>query len=156
MCNECGKDFVDDVKLGLHQYNVHTVQCGKILQTKDRLIQHEKSHRLNAEELQTYSCDICKYKTNSKAYFNDHNKRMHKAQPGLWMCMSGTYKENPKSFINHQQMTKHQKIHENVSCPECNKSFVARRNMKRHMKNVHKARNEMKELKWITHGRKFE
>ena len=25
MCNECGKDFVDDVKLGLHQYNVHTV-----------------------------------------------------------------------------------------------------------------------------------
>ena len=59
-----------------------------------------------------------------------------------------------KSFINHQQMTKHQKIHENFH--DCNKSFGARRNMKRHMKNVHKARNEMKELKWITHGRKFE
>ena len=83
MCNECGKDFVDDVKLGLHQYNVHTVQCGKILQTKDRLIQHEKSHRLNSEEQKNYSCYICKYKMNSKAYFNDHNKRMHKAQPGL-------------------------------------------------------------------------
>ena len=38
-------------------------------------------------------------------------------------------------------MTKHKKIHENVSCPECNKSFGARRNMTRHMKNVHKARN---------------
>ena len=83
MCNECGKDFVDDVKLGLHQYNVHCTQCGKILQTKDRLIQHEKSHRLNSEEQKTYSCYICKYKMNSKAYFNDHNKRMHKAQPGL-------------------------------------------------------------------------
>ena len=111
--------------------------CGKILQTKDRLIQHEKSHQLNSEEEQTYSCDTCK--TNSKAYHYDHIKRMHKAQPGLWMCMSGMCKENPKSFINHQQMTKHQKIHENVSCPECNKSFGARRNM-RHIKNVYKAR----------------
>ena len=36
-------------------------------------------------------------------------------------------------------MTKHQKIHENFH--DCNKSFGARRNMKRHMKNVHKARN---------------
>ena len=41
-------------------------------------------------------------------------------------------------------MTKHQKIHENFH--DCNKSFGARRNMKRHMKNVHKARNEMKDF----------
>ena len=34
-------------------------------------------------------CDVilCKYKINSKAYFNDHNKRMHKAQRGLLMCI---------------------------------------------------------------------
>ena len=38
-------------------------------------------------------------------------------------------------------MTKHQKIHANVSCPDCNKSFGARQNMKRQMKNFHKARN---------------
>ena len=116
-------------------------QCGKILQTKDRLIQHEKSHRMNLEEQQTYSCDICKYMTNCKAYFNDHKKRMHKAQAGLWMCMSGTCKENPKSFINHQQMKKHQQIHANVSCPDSNKCFGARRNMQRHIRNVHKAKN---------------
>ena len=54
---------------------------------RHRLIQHQKSHRLNSEQQQTYSCDICKYKINSKAYFNDHNKRMHKAQPGLQMCI---------------------------------------------------------------------
>ena len=35
LCNECGQDFMDDVKLGLHQYAVHTektfecAQCGK-------------------------------------------------------------------------------------------------------------------------------
>ena len=47
----------------------------KNLAKKDRLIQHEKSHRLNSEEQKTYSCYICKYKMNSKAYFNDHNKK---------------------------------------------------------------------------------
>ena len=35
LCNECGQDFMDDVKLGLHQYAEHTektfecVQCGE-------------------------------------------------------------------------------------------------------------------------------
>ena len=35
LCNEWGKDFLDDVKLGLHQYAVHTekpfecAQCGE-------------------------------------------------------------------------------------------------------------------------------
>ena len=35
LCNECGKGFVDDVNLGLHQYAVHTekpfecAQCGE-------------------------------------------------------------------------------------------------------------------------------
>ena len=67
--------------------SIMCTQCGKILQTKDRLIQHEKSHRLNSEEQKNYSCYICKYKINSKAYFNDHNKRMHKAQRGLLMCI---------------------------------------------------------------------
>ena len=70
-------------------------QCGKILQTKDRLIQHEKSHRLNSEEQKTYSCYICKYKMNSKAYFNDHNKRMHKAQRGLLMCIMQIFYKSP-------------------------------------------------------------
>ena len=63
-------------------------------------------------------------------------------KPSLAFGCACACKENPKSFINHQQMTKHQKIHENVSCPDCNKSFGARRNMQRHIKNVHKARND--------------
>ena len=114
---------------------------GKIAQTKDRLIKHERGHQLNPAEEQVYSCDACQYKTNCKGYMNDHNRRIHKAQPGLWMCMSGTCKEKPTSFINHQQMIKHQQIHANVPCPECNKCFGAKRNMKRHVKNVHKARD---------------
>ena len=57
------------------------------------------------------------------------------------VCLERTCKEKPTSFINHQQMIKHQQSHANVPCPECNKCFGAKRNMKRHVKNVHKARD---------------
>ena len=148
-CKVCLK-IVAVTSLHRHMKTVHNEKigkqiqcnlCGKIVQTKDRLIKHEKSHQLNPAEEQVYSCDACQYKTNCKGYMNDHNRRIHKAQPGLWMCMSGTCKEKPTSFINHQQMIKHQQIHANVPCPECNKCFGAKRNMKRHVKNVHKARD---------------
>ena len=73
---------------------------------------------------------------------NDHKKRLHKPQPGVWLCMSGTCSENPKSFINPQQMSKHHLIHANVTCPDCNKCFGAQRNMKRHkVRDIETSRN---------------
>ena len=97
-------------------------------------------HRLENEE-QSFSCDDCKYKTNSKAYMKDHVRRMHiaSARLGVWMCMAGGCKEKPKSFLNNHQQEKHQQDHANVKCPECGQLFSAVRNMKRHIKTKHKA-----------------
>ena len=119
---------------------IKCVECGKIFQSKDRLVQHARSHRLEDEE-QYFSCDDCKYKTNSKAYMKDHVRRMHKASArlGVWMCMAGGCKEKPKSFLNNHQQEKHQQDHANVKCPECGQLFSAVRNMKRHIKTKHKA-----------------
>ena len=96
-----------------------------------------KIHSLNPAD-KDYSCDHCKYKTDFKAYLDHHKKRIHMSQPGLWMCMTGTCRGKPSSFINHHQLKKHQQI----ECPECKKSFGAKRNMKRHIKNVHKGHND--------------
>ena len=149
MCNECGKDFVDNVKLGLHQYNVHTV-WQNLCKQKTGLSNTRKAtawiQRSRRPTIVIYASTRLTPKPTSTTTIKECIK-----PSGAFWCAS--CKENPKSFINHQKMTKHQTIHENFH--DCNKSFGARQNMKRHMKNVHKARNEMKELKWITHGRKF-
>ena len=107
-----------------------------------------KIHSLNPAD-KDYSCDHCKYKTDFKAYLDHHKKRIHMSQPGLWMCMTGTCRGKPSSFINHHQLKKHQQI----ECPECKKSFGAKRNMRRHVKHVHKG--QIQELKWVKCGRKF-
>ena len=40
-------------------------------------------------------------------------------------------------------MKKHTLIHEGVECPERKKNFGSKRNMKRHLKNVHRAQNDL-------------
>ena len=98
-----------------------------------------KSHALSTPDYTMFSCAECNYKSNSKAYLSFHKKRMHTARPGLWMCMAGACKEKPRSFLNQHQHQKHQQDHANVNCSVCNKSFSAKRNLKRHIKTVHKA-----------------
>ena len=97
--------------------------CNKSLQTKSRLIQHERSHTHTAMKDNVFSCEECQYSTNDKDYFADHTRRMHKAKEGMWMCMVGTCKNRPKSFINNKLLATHRKNHENVSCTQCEKSF---------------------------------
>ena len=53
-----------------------------------------------------------------------------------------TMEGNARSFVNHQQMKKHMDIHANIECPKCKKIFDAKRNMKRHVKNVHEAHDD--------------
>ena len=119
-----------------------TNQMWQVFANERQTFAAPKIHSLNPADTD-YSCDHCKYKTDFKAYLDHHKKRIHMSQPGLWMCMTGTCRGNPSSFINHHQLKKHSLIHEEVECPECKKSFGAKRNMKRHVENVHKAQNDI-------------
>lgn len=135
------KKIVHQMKIGKQ---IECPDCGKLFQSKDRLLQHLHSHALNPAGNHAFSCSYsadCKYKTNSKAYLNDHRRRMHKSDEGtgLWMCFVGSCREKPRSFLNNHQRLKHQQDHENVKCLECNQVFSAKRNMKRHVKRKHKA-----------------
>ena len=111
--------------------------CNKSLQTKSRLIAHERSHEHTMKD-NIFFCEECQFSTNNKEYFADHMRRIHKPKEGMWMCMAGNCKNRPKSFINHNLLVTHRKNHENVKCTHCEKIFGAKRNMLRHVKNVHK------------------
>ena len=113
--------------------------CNKSLQTKSRLIQHERSHKENYVKGNEMSCQECKYTTDNKDYLKDHQRKMHTAKLGMWMCIKGSCAVKPKSFINNQLLSKHQRNHENLSCAKCKKNFGAKKNMLRHLKTVHKA-----------------
>ena len=150
-CDICQKDMAV-TSLKRHKKIVHQLKigkqiecpdCGKLFQSKERLLQHLHSHALDPAQNHAHSCAKsveCKYKTNSRAYMNDHNRRMHNASaiPGQWMCFVGACQEKPRSFLNHHQHEKHQQDHANVNCPECNQLFSAKRNLKRHIRTKHK------------------
>ena len=113
-------------------------KCNKCLQTKSRLMQHERSHTSMVKENEL-TCQECKYFTNNKDYLKDHQRKMHKPKEGMWMCIKDSCAEKPKSFINNQLLSTHQKNHDNVPCTKCRKTFGAKRNLLRHIKIVHKA-----------------
>ena len=111
--------------------------CQKVLQTPSRFYQHEKQHKNSANE-KPFSCNECKYQTDNKCYLQNHKRTMHLVKVGLWMCAKGKCSENPRSFINSHLLQKHQKCHEEVKCDKCEKKFTAKRNFRRHLKEVHK------------------
>ena len=112
--------------------------CSKSLQTKSRLLQHERSHTNMAKENEL-SCQECKYRSDNKDYLRDHQRKMHQAKDGMWMCIKGSCAEKPKSFVNNHLLSRHQHHHESFPCTKCQKSFGAKKNMVRHLNTVHKA-----------------
>ena len=132
------KKIVHKMKIGKQ---IECPDCGKLFASKDRLLHHLHSHTLGPAEnvLSCAESAECKYKTSSRAYMNDHKRRIHKAsaRPGQWMCFAGACKEKPRSFLNYHQHKQHQQDHANVNCPECNQLFSAKRNLNRHVKKKH-------------------
>ena len=54
LCNEWGKDFLDDVKLGLHQYAVHTEKPFEKFQN------HMRKHKTQKN---VSKCELCCWKS---------------------------------------------------------------------------------------------
>ena len=118
-------------------------ECGKVMQTEGRLIQHENLHYENQTNERQFHCEECPYRTIVKAYLVDHERMMHKKDGnGMFMCIIGKCSEKPISYPNLKRLEKHKTTHANVKCDNCDKIFSAKRNLKRHCKNVHKTQDD--------------
>ena len=57
LCNDCGKSFIDEVKLSMHHYNVHSekpfecTQCGEkgsgVQKFKNHIRKHATQNKMN-------------------------------------------------------------------------------------------------------------
>ena len=121
-------------KKGGKQYICKT--CNKSLQTKARLIHHEKCHSAERPEKE-FACEECKF-TSTKAYLKDHIRRMHVVRGVGWMCVEGACEKKSKTFVNNRLLLQHKKNLENLPCQECNQTFPSRRNLNRQRKRVHR------------------
>ena len=77
LCNDCGKDFVVDVKLGLHMYAMHTekpfecAQCGErgsgVAKFKNHMRKHKSQNNVS-------KCDSCDFETPHAGNLKRHVK----------------------------------------------------------------------------------
>ena len=128
------------------------ITTGKKIKYKQKTglynVQHHKSHLLNPAREHGYSCYLCKYTTSCKAYLVNHSLVCG------CVCNAQPKEMHSLSWITNR-WKKHMDIHANIECPKCKKIFDAKRNMKRHVKNVHKAHNDTSRIKWVQCGRQF-
>ena len=102
----------------------------------------EQAHEKQSAEKQ-FKCNECTYASSNKGYLRDHSRRLHSAKEGLFVCFKGKCEFKAKSFVNNGLLTKHQNTHNDLPCEKCPKHFGAKRNMKKHMANVHRDDKEV-------------
>ena len=127
LCNECGKCFKEEASLLVHYSKTHDKRsftcgkCGDEIVGKQNHLNHMRRHKNAIPKLKkVLKCDKCPYEASTKSNLNRHQKSAHKEEPHKEKYKP---KHKPKQFINDKLLNKHQKIHGDHACSECEKKF---------------------------------
>ncbi|KAG5675918.1 hypothetical protein PVAND_005777 [Polypedilum vanderplanki] len=88
--------------------------------------QYHKFHQLTGKA----ACKYCETIFKSKEMLKMHDCKYLQCDPKNFICRICNKELSRKTFSNH--------LHETTNCQYCNKSFVNPRNLKTHIKNLHK------------------
>ena len=115
LCNECAKSFAKEVDLVIHQSRAH-----------------DKCH---------FSCEVCQEnfigKDKHRNHMRKHNKKKETPKKSTYVHLALTKHHTNGTSSNMSRLKTHDK--EKVYgapkfCPECGKSFPAKRNLTKHLK----------------------
>ena len=144
LCNDCGKDFVDSVKLGVHKYNMHTekpfecAQCGERGSGVAKFKNHMRKHR---SQNNVSKCDSCDFETPHAGNLKRHVK-LHTAVKPKKSKSIKTCEPCGKTFDRKDSFDRHMKVHlkesaQTFGCTQCDEKFKRKDFLVKHQNTVH-------------------
>ncbi|KAL0809189.1 hypothetical protein ABMA28_011415 [Loxostege sticticalis] len=135
VCHICGNGFNDKTNLGSHIKTVHEKlrpfaceMCPKTFTAKKHLTVHIRKHTGETP----FECDQCEKKFESLGILNNHKQKSHQKKGPNYVCKVCRRRWFDKSlFVKHLR-----KAHigqRPYKCTECDKDFVCKYSMKRHV-----------------------
>ena len=128
-CDQCGMTYNRQYKLKEHIRSVHAHKCEICEKHFNKLVTLEKHISSVHEVVKNHKCDKCGKFFGKKNYLNSHIYSAHKSE--IYIPAENFVED--KDYIP----TKGVKIHKDIKCETCDKTFSSKCNLKRHIKSVH-------------------
>ena len=146
-CHICKAELSGKANLDNHIATVHEGKkphlcstCGHASASKTHLKRHiDMVH----EGKRPYACHVCGLTCKSKSHLNTHIRSVHEKEK-LFQC-----KFCDRSFFDRAHLKKHQDVHDNVrphKCHICDKTFKRKHHLGTHLKTIHEATENSKDL----------
>ena len=141
-CSQCEKSFATKEYMKKHvqivhmnkNYKIKCEKCEKFI-TRNNLKQHNDTVHL---DLKRANCILCKKSFVTKSDMRKHVRRIHMSEKVKCdLCL----KLISSSYLKHHVYTFHHGINR-VNCTYCEKNFITKSEMKKHVKRKHKNTNK--------------
>lgn len=145
-CPTCFKVFATISYLKIHKRAQHSYRqevscskCDKMLCDSYALVRHERRKHSGIERPleKTLICDLCPYKTNTKALLRIHINGAHTTRQRILCRVCGKIVSNKANLKVHERTHFDVDPSDYVPCPVCQKSFKFKSLMVEHKKIVH-------------------
>ncbi|XP_013397519.1 zinc finger protein 286A isoform X2 [Lingula anatina] len=139
-CDECFKAYNSEQLLKEHKYRVHQLKERHLCHLCPRSFKHARYLQDHIQDAHIrnkhYECDEChKVVTTAKTLYKHKKTHTGKKSHTCAYCGKGFF-EGP-NMRRHVRLIHETNSVERVQCPECDKTFTLKSNLKQHMDAVH-------------------
>ena len=135
-CSSCDKEYNAKADLDNHFNMVHANKpkyqcdkCNRPFLTSRNL----KKHKASRHEGKKYKCNQCEKELSSDELLKKHIETIHDKKERFECDKCGMLFKSLEKFQHHEKMNKH----DTFECPECDKVYFVKQNLKAHILSAH-------------------